>query len=271
MDRQREVQPHELGVLQRAEDGQPHPEPVLHHLVDGVRVGDAPLDDGDGLPPQGVLEPVAHEPRHVALHPHRVLAQVREQGHRGLYRGRGRPIPGDHLHQGDQGRRVPEVGADDPPRPLGLAGDLGDADDRGVGREDRLLRAQGVEAPEHVLLQFQVLGHGLHHELGAARPLGEVGGGADPRQGRLDLLLPGEAVCRHPREAVADPAPNPRQHPGVGVGHGDVVASVGEQLGDAVPHQAGAHDQHLPRCRLPPTPGAPTRRHCRRPRRGCGP
>jgi hypothetical protein len=63
------------------------------------------------------------------------------------------------------------VHADDALGVLGRDGDLGDRQRRGVRREDRVGGDDLVEPAEDLLLEVQVLGHGLDDELaGASSP-----------------------------------------------------------------------------------------------------
>ena len=80
----------------------------------------------------------------------------------------------DDLDELEHWRGVEEVHADDP---LGVPrrdGDLGHGEGRGVRREDRVRCDDRVEATEELLLELELLRHGLDHEL-AVRQIGQVG------------------------------------------------------------------------------------------------
>ena len=74
-----------------------------------------------------------------------------------------------HLDQLHQLRRQAEVQADHAVIAARAAGDLGDRQRRGVGGEDRVLRADLVELAEQLALDAQVLEHRLDHEVGRRR------------------------------------------------------------------------------------------------------
>ena len=97
-----------------------------------------------------------------------------------------------------------------------LLGDLRDAHDRRVGAEDRLRRAGGVEPLEHVLLERR------GPRTRTPRPrrrrshgVGQVGGGADPADGVLDVVGREQTVLGQERQVRARArrgrAPAPRR------------------------------------------------------------
>src|SRR3712207_9169644 len=68
------------------------------------------------------------------------------------------------------------------------SGDLGDRQRGGVGREDRLRRADLVQPGEDLLLELEVLRHGLDHQVGVGQVL-QRGAEGDPVE---DLALRSE-------------------------------------------------------------------------------
>ena len=115
MDGQGQVGAHHVGVLQGPEHREAQTEAEPDRLVDAGGVGDTVLDDGDRLPPQGVLQAVGQEPGDVAVDPHRVLAALLEHRHGRVHHCGVGVLRAHHLHQGDQEGWVPEVGS----RPAG--------------------------------------------------------------------------------------------------------------------------------------------------------
>ena len=88
-----------------------------------------------------------------------------------LQRLRGGLVSGDDLHQPHQRRRVEEVHAAHPLRPLDAGGDRGHRQRGGVGGQDRLRPAELGQLGEQAALQLEVLGRRLDHELAVAELL----------------------------------------------------------------------------------------------------
>jgi len=140
---------------------------------------------------------------------------------------------------------VEEVHAD---HALGLrhgGGDLGDAERRGVGRDQRARHHVWCGGGQHFLLHRQVLGHGLHQQRGALGRLRQVGQRRQPglggsSRGGLDLAEPDTVVqdLRHGRQGLG-------RGGGVAVDQHGGEAGRGEGVGDAGAHQAGADDDDL--------------------------
>ena len=88
-----------------------------------------------------MLQSVAYEAGNILVDPDRMLPNLPQQikGRRHDIVGR---VPASHyLDQGDQVRRIPEMGPHDPSPDLRLLSDLRNAHDRGVGCKDRLFGA----------------------------------------------------------------------------------------------------------------------------------
>src|SRR4051812_26987532 len=67
VDREGQIGTDEIGVLERAQYGEPPAEARLDHGVDGFGVADAVLDQRNCLSPQGMLQAVADEAGYVLL------------------------------------------------------------------------------------------------------------------------------------------------------------------------------------------------------------
>jgi hypothetical protein len=147
----------------------------------------------------------------------------------------------DQLHDR---RGVEEVHADDLARPPGDHRELGDRQARGVGRQDRVRRADLVQLGEDLGLELHALGHGLDDQLGRGEVL-QGRGEADPLEervavGRVELAPAHRAVGR--LLDVATPAVQ-RVLADLDGGHGE--ARTGEHLHDAGTHGAQPHDADL--------------------------
>ena len=144
----------------------------------------------------------------------------------------------DQLDELHLGRRIHEVDADEPLRPIGRRGQTRDRDRRGVGGEQRLRLEVRAHHREDAALDLLVLGSRLDHQVAVAE-CGEVRGGGDARERRLGVVGADLALLDEAPEASGDPVdagPRPRL--------GDVVQEhidSGEptDLSDAGPHLAG--------------------------------
>jgi hypothetical protein len=106
----------------------------------------------------------------------RLLADRLREGDGGRERlGRGL-LALDDLDQGHDRGGIEVVEADDPVGAQRGIADLGDRQRGGVRGEDRVRGGGGVELREHVLLDLDLLGHRLDHEVDLAEAA--VGGGA---------------------------------------------------------------------------------------------
>ncbi len=129
----------------------------------------------------------------------------------------------DHLRRPPRGRRQP-----------------GDRDRAGVGGQDGPGRADAVELGEHRQLGVEPLGHRFHHQV-SVREGGEIARRPQPRQ-RLVARLGGElALLDQTPQPLGDLGHAPAQRLRRGVGKHHLVAALRRDLGDAMPHGAGAH------------------------------
>ena len=150
----------------------------------------------------------------------------------------------DDLDELEDRRRVEEVHADDALGRARRRGDLGDRQRRGVRREDGVGGDDQVEPAEDLLLEVELLGHGLDDEL-AVRERGEVRGVGDvPVQGVMGGLVDLAAVeCAPGRLREEGPSPLDGL---VGDVHRDDVDPVArEHLHDAGTHGAQSDDADL--------------------------
>jgi hypothetical protein len=203
-------------------------------------VPDAFHDAVHRLVDHGHQDPVGHEARVVGDLDRRLADRARELHHGGGGRvARGEAA--DHLDELHDRDRVHEVHADHLLGAPGARRDLGDGDRARVRREDRPVAGEAVEVGEDLELEVAVLGRGLDHErrvgrraeVGARREAAERGVAGGAVEGALlhlplQVLLDGLAAAGE--RGVAD------------VEHGHVEAALGEDVGDAVPHLAGADD-----------------------------
>ena len=231
MDRERQVEADQVGVLERTEHLQLQAKRALDHRVDILGRADAGLDEGDRLAPERVLQPVPNEARDVALDVHGCLAGRGEQGHRPLHDLAARLLRLRHLDERDQVRRIPEVGSDDALRTLGVLRDRPDRHHGRVRSEDRL-RCSMRHPREQLLLQVELFRRRLDDERGP-------GNGLFDRLGELDPVDRADVSARA-LEIRAHPLVHGDEHVGTGIRDRDRMAGRREHLGDPVPHQAGA-------------------------------
>ena len=95
----------------------------------------------------------------------------------------------DDLDQLHDRRRVEEVHADDLVGPVRGDRDLGDRQRRRVGRQDRLRLADLVQLGEDLLLQVEMLGHGLDDQVDARCSAASPTANVDPAEQRVAVLL----------------------------------------------------------------------------------
>lgn len=175
---------------------------VADRGVDRGDVGHLLVNQPQSLAQQRVLQPVPHEPRHVATGHDRRLAhlggQVAERAD-GLVRG---GLARDDLHYRGQIRRVQEVQPRERFGPRQAATERADGQPRGVGSQDRVPAEPGRDQRVHPRLDLEVLGHGLHDEASLAEGarLKCTGRYARARQlGRSDRPFERAACHGHPR------------------------------------------------------------------------
>ena len=195
----------------------------------------------EGLPEDGVLEPVAQDAQNVLLHDDRPLAQGEGQGvdRPGGVVGGGRPL-GD-LHQGHQVRGIPEVHPAEPAGAPDRLGHVGDPKPRGVGGQEGVAGDQGGDLGPEVPLHRQVLGDVLDDETGCLVG-GKVRGEGDPSgDGLRGLGQVPPVLCGG--QVPGDGLPGPVQGALPAVPEGGGIAALGEQAGEDHAHGARAgHD-----------------------------
>ncbi len=142
----------------------------------------------------------------------------------------------DHLDELLHGRRVEEVHADDALGVRGRDGDLGDRQRRRVRREDGVGRDDRVDLAEQLLLEVEVLRHGLDDEL-AGGEVTEVAREGDPGVERVVLLLGHLAAGQRPTGAAAENGLAVLDGGGVDLDRDDVDPVAGEHLHDPRTHR----------------------------------
>ena len=158
-------------------------------------LGAALLEDAQALGADRRAAEIDQEARRVAHHHRHARLALAQHGHGGDHPLRG--LGGaDHLDQLHQRHGIEVVHAADAIAVLQRAGDRGDADRRGVRRQDRVGRDHRLELAEQLLLDLEVLEHRLDHDV-AALEIGKAVG--DDEIG----LRPGDV-------GIAQPAAWPR-------------------------------------------------------------
>jgi hypothetical protein len=199
-------------------------------------VGDALLEDAEGLEVERPLHAVDDEARRVGRHDRRLGQPSGEQRDAVDDLGR-RHRPGDDLDERHQRHGVEEMHPDDALGMLGGRRDLRDRQRAGVRGEDRLGGRIGVEPPEGVALELQLLGNGLDDDVGACE-LADLRDRADAtasgsRIGLGELALLGLALQEAPmRSSARSEAPSTGSW-------SNTEARLGRHLGDAGAHDAG--------------------------------
>ena len=155
------VDPDQVDQRQRA-DRPARPEP--HALVDVLRARRSLLEHAHRVVEDGDQDPVDDEAGRVVARD-RVLADALREGVGRVECGGRRELAADHLDEREHGRRVEEVHAGEALRPLEGGGDLGHRERGGVRRENGVGADDRLDPPEEVLLDREVLEHGLDHEI----------------------------------------------------------------------------------------------------------
>ncbi len=234
-----DVLPDQVGQLERA-----HLEAaaLAQHGVDGGRVGALLLVHREGLGVEGAGDPVDDEARGVGAADRR-LPPAQHGAVRALGGGRVGRETADHLDEREQRGRVEEVQAEEAAGVREAGGELGDGEGGGVRGQQGVRRDHLFECSEERALDGGVLDDGLDDERGAGE-VGEGGGRIDPADrvlglGRVETALRGHAV-----DAVLDDAHAACGELGVDVVDQHPVTCEKGDLGDALPHGAGADDRH---------------------------
>ena len=79
MDGQCQVRSHHVRIFQRTQGRQPQAKSIPDTLVHGCCICNSVFHNRNGLPPQCVLQPVAHKTRRILVHPHRMLSNALQQ------------------------------------------------------------------------------------------------------------------------------------------------------------------------------------------------
>ena len=79
-----EIQPRQVGCFERTEKGEAEAEPVFHDPVDIFRLCNPFFHEGNGLAPQGVLQPVSEKPWNILEDADRLLPDPLHQLDDGL-------------------------------------------------------------------------------------------------------------------------------------------------------------------------------------------
>jgi hypothetical protein len=143
----------------------------------------------------------------------------------------------------DEAGGVEEMHADDLVGPAGGDRDLGDRQRAGVGREDRRGLAHRVQLAEDLLLEVEVLGYRLDHEVDVAQ-VTQADGEGDARQQRVPVRGGQLAALDRALGGAGQLGPAPFQRRVVHLDgtHGQAVAR--EHLDDPGAHRAQPDDTH---------------------------
>ena len=214
----------------------------LHRLVDVGHAANAALHGANGIQQVRNEEQVDDKPR-VVLRGDGLLAQ-RCRECKGLFERlvgrRHRPHDFDQRHQRN---RVEEVKTDEPVRAFRSGGHLDNREAGGVGGENRPCVAQGIQLLEQRVLQGDVLGDGLDHDVDRFQV----------RDGRRELQARerGVAICGLQLpfldefgERFLDSRAPAVQELLRDVAHDGVVARGRRDLRDAAAHQSTAQNAH---------------------------
>src|SRR5690606_24320549 len=219
----------------------PHAEAthVAHDAVDILRLCDALAQDADALG-EAAAAVIDDEARRVAAAHGDAALALADDHQRLSHPGCGEHAV-DHLDQLHQRYRIEIVQAGDARLVLADGRDLRDRQRGGVGGEDRVGAADGVEGREQVLLDLEILEHRFDDDLAIAERFDAVDD-LDAPQRRFG------GVGGHP--ALLDLAP---QHAvdevlrllggsRIGVEYLAAHSALGRDLNDAASHHAGADD-----------------------------
>lgn len=221
-----------------------HPEAagLAQDRVDGGRVGGLRLVHREGLGVEGPRDAVDDEPGGVGAGdrglPPGPCDLVRVRGRREVAHG-----PGDDLHEGQQRRRVEEVQSDESARVAQGAADGRDGQGRGVGGEQTVVLDDVLELAEQPLFHLELFDHGLDDQR-AVREVFQPSGRSQPGACGVPVGAGEPVLLDEPVQARADRSGRRVGAPGDGVVEPHGVARDQRDLGDALPHRAGADDGH---------------------------
>src|SRR5581483_3873759 len=231
-DIEREVEPDEDRLLHRAEHGGARAKSFLNDGIDGCGIAYASRDQREGFALHRVLQPLADEARNVAAHMHRRFAGVAQQVHRGAHDSVAGFLVLDDFDQRYQVRRIPEMRADDAIVVFEIAPDLRRRYGRAVARQDRSGGDRALEVGENLLLERQLFRCRLEHEAYVLHRLSHVLMRRDALEQRCVVAEQIEDCGKPPRHRSADFS--------VRLEHADFVTRRGQQIRDAMAHQAAA-------------------------------
>src|SRR6267142_6104 len=245
-------------VLQHLHDGEAHveadqigerqrPERVihaeLHHLIDRFRSRDALVYAEDRFVDHRHQHAVRHESRRV-IHFNRSLSQRLYDFHGSLYGVVRRLLSTYYLDEFHDGHGVHEMHPDDPVGTPGLLGDFRDRNRRSVGREDRALRGQTIQALKDVELGVGILGGCFDDKIDVFHRI-ERRARLNPAESFCSLLLAPRSLFHQASNVCLDNLQPAGEHIVRDIDHRDAPPMLREDVRDAIAHRPGAHHGHF--------------------------
>ena len=138
------------------------------------------------------------------------------------------------------------MGRQHPIRIAQVPSDVGDLQGRGVARQNRMLGGGPLQPFKDPSLQLQVLGDRFGHEVRPRSRLLEIGRGADARKRPLRGCPADPSRIAERLKVLPDLFEGARKNALVHILEHDLAAPQGENLSDAVPHEAGPDDRGIP-------------------------
>ena len=135
-----------------------------HARIDILPTGEALLQHANRVEEVRGKQVIDDEAGAILAHDH-ALAEPLPDRPGGLERLVGGRQGADELEQPHDRHRIEEVGADHPVWPACRDGELDDRDRAGIAGQDRFRATDAVELREGFLLDLQVFGGGLDHQL----------------------------------------------------------------------------------------------------------
>ena len=207
----------------------------LHSNIDIFRGGNAFLQNANALVAVGDQDLIDHKAGGLVDH-HGGLADLHRQVLDIVHQVGGGVAAGDDLHQLHGGHGVEEVHTDQVM--LQALAHLGDGQRGGVGGEDGLVLADGVQLAQQFLLDGHVLGHALDDQIGigGSVKLLDQNAAHDIVRGFLGHLTLGDLLVQGGGQLVLMTL----CAGGAGSIHQGGVALRCENLGNAAAHRTGA-------------------------------
>ena len=153
-----------------------------------------------------------------------------------------------HLDQFHQRHRIEEMHADQTLRVAHAIGQRGDADRRGIGRDDRAFGQQGVELAQQLLLGLEFFDDHLDHQRGILQ-LGRRTDRHDAAQQRSAISSRHAALAHQHVKCLADLHHCRGRRALAHIGQQDLVSGLRRDLRDASAHDAGTDNAHQRRAR----------------------